>query len=203
MKAKDLKVISVNVFDVMANCKEISSCKFGYGFVARSEPKFRAPKATAAEYKDTFGVDFPKIIKVTKVTNARAYDYAKAVGRQMTKNGSEGGFHSDPMKGYDWVIPNIIKRATKDGNLQLCVTYKDNDKTSFTSVYIVQDHLATDAELEFIKGHLYVSPKSKKQTELGIASEDVVNVRNYKFSNVVAIGTTPEVEKFWESIEED
>ena len=198
----ELLIAVVDVFSTIAACKDFASCKFGYGFIARSEPKFRAPKATAAEWFEQFGETMPNIVKVTKVTNARAYDYAKAINRQLDKQGDAANFKSDAMSGYDWVVPNIIKRAQKDGNLQLCVTFKENDRTKFESFYIVTDHFATEDELEFIKEHLYKVPnKSVKQSASGIADEDIVMVRNYKFSNIIAVGTTPEIEEVWTNIE--
>lgn len=202
---RELLTVVVDFFETVSACKEFASCKFGYGFIARSTPKFRAPKATANEWFNLFGTEMPSIIKVTKVTNARAYDYAKAVNRQLTKQGGEANFESDSMSGYEWLVPNIIKRAIKDGSLQLCVSFKENDKTKFEPFYIVASeraHFATDEEVDFIKSHLYVAPcKSVKQVAAGIAEEDVINVRNYKFSNIIAVGTTPEIEEVWSSIE--
>jgi hypothetical protein len=198
----ELLTAVVNVFDTIAACKDFASCKFGYGFIARSTPKFRAPKATAAEWAAEFGNDMPNIVKVTKVTNARAYDYAKAINRQLAKQGDAADFKSDRMNGYEWVVPNIIKRAEKDGSLQMCVTFKENDRTKFETFYIVADHFATDAEVDFIKSHLYVAPcKSVKQTNMGIEEKDILQVRNYKFSNIIAVGTTPEVEEIWSKID--
>lgn len=198
----ELLTAVVNVFETIQGCKEFASCKFGYGFIARSTPKFRAPKKTASEWLQEFGNVMPEIVKVTKVTNARAYDYAKAVNRQLTKQGETADFQSSAMLGYEWVVPNIIKRTIKDGSLQLCVTFKDNDRTKFETFYIVGNHFATDDEMKFIKEHLYVAPnKSVKQSESGIAEEDILMVRNYKFSNIVAVGTTPEVEEVWQMIE--
>ena len=199
----ELLTAVVNVFDTIAACKEFASCKFGYGFIARSMPTFRAPKRTAAEWLAEFGETMPNIVKVTKCTNARAYDYGKAINRQLTKQGDAANFQSDAMNGYTWVVPNIIKRAEKDGNLQLCVTFKENDRTKFETFYIVADHFATDAELTFIKEHLYKAPnKSVKQSESGIADEDILMVRNFKFSNVIAVGQTPEVDEIWGAITE-
>lgn len=198
-----LLIAVVDVFSTIAACKDFASCKFGYGFISRSTPTFRAPKAMAAKWVEQFGETMPNIVKVTKVTNARAYDYAKAINRQLDKQGDAANFKSDAISGYDWVVPNIIKRAQKDGSLQLCVTFKENDRTKFESFYIVSDHFATEDELEFIKEHLYKAPnKSVKQSESGIADEDIVMVRNYKFSNIVAVGQTPEIEEMWESITE-
>ena len=200
----ELLNVVVNFFDTIEACREFASCKFGYGFIARSTPKFRAPKATLSEWFNEFGSEMPSIIKVTKVTNARAYDYEKAINRQLGKQGSDTKFESNAMSGYEWVVPNIIKRAIKDGNLQLCVSFKENDKTKFETFYIVATetpHFATDAELDFIKSHLYVAPnKSVKQSASGIADEDILMVRNYKFSNIIAVGQTPEVEKIWDAI---
>ena len=59
----ELLTAVVNVFDTIAACKDFASCKFGYGFIARSTPKFRAPKATAAEWAADFGNDMPNIVK--------------------------------------------------------------------------------------------------------------------------------------------
>jgi hypothetical protein len=198
----ELLTAVVNVFDTIAACKDFASCKFGYGFIARSTPKFRAPKATAAEWVAEFGNDMPNIVKVTKVTNARAYDYAKAINRQLAKQGDATDFKSDRMNGYEWVVPNIIKRAEKDGSLQMCVTFKENDRTKFETFYIVADHFATADELNFITEHLYKAPnKSVKQTESGIADEDILMVRNYKFSNIIAVGQTTQIEEIWSNIE--
>ena len=202
---RELLSVVVDFFETVSACKEFASCKFGYGFIARSTPKFRAPKATANEWFNEFGNEMPSIIKVTKCTNARAYDYAKAVNRQLAKQGANADFESDAMKGYEWVVPNIIKRATESGSMQLCVSFKENDKTTFETFYIVASanpHFATDAEVDFIKSHLYVAPcKSVKQANMGIADADIINVRNYKFSNVIAVGTSPEIEDMWKAIE--
>ena len=205
LSVSELLTVVVNFFDTVTLCKEFASCKFGYGFIARSTPKFRAPKATASEWLNEFGTAMPSIVKVTKVTNARAYDYAKAINRQLTKQGSESNFESGSMSGYEWVVPNIIKKTIKTGDLQMCVTFKDKDKTKFETFNIVADdapHFATDDELDFIKSHLYAAPnKSVKQSESGIADEDILMVRNYKFSNIIAVGQTPQIEEIWEKIQ--
>ena len=200
----ELLNVRVNVYDTINACRDFASCKFGYGFVARSTPKFRAPLTTANEWRMTFGYGMPTIVKVTKVTNARAYDYAKAINRQLTKQGDAANFVSDPMNGYEWIVPNIIKRADKDGSLQMCVTFKSGDKTKFESFYIVDDHFADADELAFIESHLYVAPnKSVKQSASGIADEDILMVRNYKFSNIIMVGQTPQIEEFWNNIESE
>ena len=55
MNVNELLNTSINVFDVMDLCRNLASCRFGYGFIARSTPKFRAPKTTSAEWFETFG----------------------------------------------------------------------------------------------------------------------------------------------------
>lgn len=204
LSVSELLTVVVDFFNTIEGCKELASCKFGYGFIARSTPKFRAPKATSREWFGQFGNEMPAIIKITKVTNAKAYDYAKAINRQLGKQGADAEFESGAMSGYEWIVPNIIKRATESGSLQLCVTFKNNDKTKFESFYIVADnapHFATDDELDFIKSHLYEAPsKSVKQSELGIADDDILMVRNYKFSNIIAIDKTPQIEEVWEKV---
>ena len=196
----------VNPFDVLATCKDIAANKLGYGLIVRSEPKFKAPKKTASEWEEVFGTPM-NIIKVTKVTNARAYDYCAAVNRQLAKQGSSDTFKGEKMLGYEWLVPNILKSSLKEGisdkdRMQFCITFKSNDKTNFEHYYIVGgDHFATVSELKFIETHLYVAPsKSKKQSELGIADDDIIMVRNYKVSNVVFCGKSDKVSEYLESI---
>lgn len=203
---KMLATTSVNPFNVLATCKDIAKNKFGYGVVVRSEPKFKAPKKTESEWKEIFGSPM-NVIKVTKVTNARAYDYCAAVNRQLEKQGSSDTFKGEKMLGYEWLVPNILKSSLKEGiedkdRMQFCITFKSNDKTNFEHYYIVGgDHFATKSELEFIKSHLYVAPsKSKKQADMGIADDDIVMVRNYKVSNVIFCGKSDMVAGFWETI---
>lgn len=200
----ELLTAVVNFFDTIEACRNFASCKFGYGFIARSTPRFRAAKATANEWYNEFGDAMPNIVKITKVTNARAYDYAKAINRQLEKQGDAKTFESGSMSGYEWVVPNIIKKTIKDGDLQMCVTFKKNDKTKFETFYVIEaetPRFATDAELDFIKSHLYVAPNaSVKQTESGISEEDILMVRNYKFSNMLAVGQTPQIEEIWKNL---
>ena len=201
VNVKSLLIGSANPFDTIAACKEFAACKFGYGFIARSTPKFQAPKRTAAEWLSVFGCEMPNIVKVTKVTNARSGSYENKVNKALAKSDVETPFESGGLNGYEWVVPNIIKRAIKDSSLQLCVTFTKNDKTKFESFYIVGDHFANDEELYFIKSHLYVAPnKSVKQTESGVSEDEIVMVRNYKFDNVVRVGKTTEVEDYWNAI---
>ena len=208
-KSNNIKVLvskSMNPFKVLETCKNIAANKFGYGVIVRSTPQFKAPVGTAKKWFELFGKEMD-IVKVTKVTNARAYDYCKAIKRQLEKQGSENTFKGDKMLGYEWLVPNILKASLKEGicdkdRMQFCITFKKNDKTSFESFYIVDgDHFATDSELAFIKENLKPTYVSKKQTECGIAEEDIIMVRNYKVSNVVMCGKSNDISKYWESIE--
>lgn len=208
-KSNNIKVLateSMNPFKVLETCKNIAANRFGYGVIVRSTPQFKAPVGTARKWFELFGKEMD-IVKVTKVTNARAYDYCKAIKRQLEKQGSENTFKGDKMLGYEWLVPNILKASLKEGicdkdRMQFCITFKQNDKTSFESFYIVDgDHFATDSELAFIKEHLRPTYVSKKQTECGIAEEDIIMVRNYKVSNVVMCGKSNDISKYWESIE--
>ena len=207
-KSNNIKVLvskSMNPFKVLETCKNIAANKFGYGVIVRSTPQFKAPVGTAKKWFELFGKEMD-IVKVTKVTNARAYDYCKAVKRQLEKQGSENTFKGDKMLGYEWLVPNILKASLKEGicdkdRMQFCITFKKNDKTSFESFYIVDgDHFATDSELAFIKENLKPTYVSKKQTECGIAEEDIIMVRNYKVSNVVMCGKSNDISEYWESI---
>ena len=207
-KSNNIKVLateSMNPFQVLAVCKDIAANRFGYGLIVRSTPQFKAPMGTAKKWNELFGKEM-NVMKVTKVTNARAYDYVGAIKRQLEKQGSENTFKGEKMLGYEWLVKNILKSSLKEGirdedRMQFCITFKKNDKTSFESYYIVDgDHFATDSELAFIKEHLRPTYVSKKQTECGIAEEDIIMVRNYKVSNVVMCGKTNIISEYWESI---
>ena len=208
-KSNNIKVLvskSMDPFKVLETCKNIAANRFGYGVIVRSTPQFKAPVGTARKWIDLFGKEMD-IVKVTKVTNARAYDYVSAIKRQLEKQGSENTFKGDKMLGYEWLVPNILKASLKEGirdedRMQFCITFKRNDKTSFESFYIVDgDHFATDSELAFIKENLKPTYVSKKQTECGIDYENIIMVRNYKVSNVVMCGKSNDISKYWESIE--
>ena len=208
-KSNNIKVLtnsSMDPFEVLETCKNIAANRFGYGLIVRSTPQFKAPIGTAKKWNELFQKEMD-IVKVTKVTNARAYDYCKAIKRQLEKQGSENTFKGDKMLGYEWLVPNILKASLKEGirdedRMQFCITFKRNDKTSFESFYIVDgDHFATDSELAFIKENLKPTYVSKKQTECGIMEEDIIMVRNYKVSNVVMCGKSNDINKYWESIE--
>ena len=208
-KSNNIKVLvskSMDPFKVLETCKNIAANKFGYGVIVRSTPQFKAPVGTARKWFELFGKEMD-IVKVTKVTNARAYDYVSAIKRQLEKQGSENTFKGDKMLGYEWLVPNILKASLKEGicdkdRMQFCITFKQADKTSFESFYIVDgDHFATDSELAFIKENLKPTYVSKKQTECGIDYENIIMVRNYKVSNVVMCGKSNDINKYWESIE--
>ena len=193
----------VNPFDVLATCKDIAANKFGYGFVAITNCQVVAPKKTAAEWFGKFGSDFASVKKITKVLNARCYDYERAVNRTLAKNGSEKDFKASELSGYEWVIKPILLRSTKEGaeeneRLQLRLTFKKSDKTSFESRYIVGGRLATADEVEFIEGHLRPTYSSAKQSDKGISDEEQVMCRNYKVANFVSVGKSDVVKKWWE-----
>ena len=208
-KSNNIKVLtnsSMDPFEVLETCKNIAANRFGYGVIVRSTPQFKAPVGTAKKWFELFGKEM-NVVKVTKVTNARAYDYVAAVKRQLEKQGSTKEFVGEKMLGYEWLVKNILKSSLKEGirdedRMQFCITFKKNDKTSFESYYIVDgDHFATDSELAFIKENLKPTYVSKKQTECGIMEEDIIMVRNYKVSNVVMCGKSNDINKYWESIE--
>ena len=200
----------VSPLAVVAECENIAANKFGYGFVAITNCQVVAPKKTAAEWFGKFGSDFASVKKITKVLNARCYDYERAVNRTLAKNGSEKDFKASELSGYEWVIKPILLRSTKEGaeenerlqlrltRLQLRLTFKKSDKTSFESRYIVGGRLATADEVEFIEGHLRPTYSSAKQSDKGISDEEQVMCRNYKVANFVSVGKSDVVKKWWE-----
>lgn len=203
---QELLYVVADFFSTICKAKEISSAKEGYGFIARSTPKFRTPKATALEWYNQFGTEMPNIVKITKVTKAKVYAYGKAKTR-MSKLSSNTKFENDPMEGYEWVVPNIIKRATETGSLQLTLTFKNSDKTKFESRYILvheeeEPRFATNIEMDFIDTYLYIPPSKSVKQDASNVDDNIVIVRNYMFSDIVAIGRTTEIEDVWNSIEE-
>lgn len=191
----------VDLFHVVNACKQFRANKFGYGFIAKSEVRVSAPKATASEWANVFGYPM-NVQKVTIVTNARAYDYQTKVNNVLAKQGCEKTFQSDSMNGYHWIegAEGIIKESDK-GSVQLCVTFQKGDRTKFESRYLVNgNRWATDAEVAFITAHLYTPKASAKQIANGVAEENVVMVRNYKFANILAVGKTQEVSEIWNSL---
>ena len=193
----------VSPLAVFAECENIAANRFGYGFVAITNCQVVAPKKTAAEWFGKFGSDFASVKKITKVLNARCYDYERAVNRTLAKNGSEKDFKASELSGYEWVIKPILLRSTKEGaeeneRLQLRLTFKKSDKTSFESRYIVGGRLATADEVEFIEGHLRPTYSSAKQSDKGISDEEQVMCRNYKVANFVSVGKSDVVKKWWE-----
>ena len=193
----------VSPLAVIAECENIAANKFGYGFVAIANVNVVAPKKTAAEWFGKFESDFSLVKKITKVLNARCYDYERAVNRTLAKNGSEKDFKASELSGYEWVIKPILLRSTKEGaeeneRLQLRLTFKKSDKTSFESRYIVGGRLATADEVEFIEGHLRPAYSSAKQSDKGISDEEQVMCRNYKVANFVSVGKSDVVKKWWE-----
>ena len=193
----------VSPLAVVAECENIAANKFGYGFVAITNCQVVAPKKTAAEWFGKFGSDFASVKKITKVLNARCYDYERAVNRTLAKNGSEKDFKASELSGYEWVIKPILLRSTKEGaeeneRLQLRLTFKKSDKTSFESRYLVGGRLATADEVEFIEGHLRPTYSSAKQSDKGISDEEQVMCRNYKVANFVSVGKSDVVKKWWE-----
>lgn len=181
-------------FDMVEACKYIASCKLGYSLIVESSIRVSAPKRTSTEFFTAFGMDFSKLAKVTCVKNARCYDYAAAVSRAANTP-----FESGEMKGYNWIIYPIIKQSLKDNSLQFCLTFKKSDKTAFETRYFYEGKLVEDEEvIAFIKSHTYQSGGSKKQEDLGIAAEDIINVRNYKFENVLCIGKP--CKELWEEL---
>ena len=126
----------VSPLAVIAECENIAANRFGYGFVAIANVNVVAPKKTAAEWFGKFESDFSLVKKITKVLNARCYDYERAVNRTLAKNGSEKDFKASSLNCYEWVISPILLRSTKEGaeeseRLQLRLTFKQSDKTSF------------------------------------------------------------------------
>ena len=153
-KSNNIKVLtnsSMDPFEVLETCKNIAANRFGYGLIVRSTPQFKAPIGTAKKWNELFKKEM-NVVKVTKVTNARAYDYVAAVKRQLEKQGSTKEFVGEKMLGYEWLVKNILKSSLKEGirdedRMQFCITFKKNDKTSFESYYIIAEYNYKDWDI--------------------------------------------------------
>ena len=186
--------------DVIQTAAHMMRCQLGFGLIARSSVRVRAAKTTAQEYALTFGYDLANVAKITLITNARSYNYAKSVNRAIKANGEEPTFKAEERKGFETIVDPIIVKSEKDGALSVNLVYKTKDSTKFTHTYISSDHALSAEEVAWIEAHIYKAPASAKQLAAGIAEEDITRVVNYKFPNLLAIGTTSEVQDIWDSL---
>lgn len=205
VKANALECVMNKVadyFDIVEACRVFRKCQLGYGFIAKSEVRVKAPKTTAKEWAETFGTEM-HVKKVTLVTDARAASYQNKVNNVLAKQGCDKSFEAAPMNGYHWVegAEGVIKVSDKDGSMQLCVVFQKGDKTEFKHRYLIDGkRWATTEEEAFIESHIYTQKASAKQIANGVEEENVVMVRNYKFANVLEVGITHEIEALWKKL---
>ena len=121
----------------------------------------------------------PNIVKFTKVTNDTT---RKAINRPCKV------MQPTSSRCHEWLRLGCSQHhqaSTEGRKPSSCVTFKENDRTKFESFYIV-----TTSRMNGLTS--IVPNKSVKQS--GIADEDIVMVRNYKFSNIVA-ADRPQIEE--------
>lgn len=159
LSIKDVQFGTVNCFDMISLCLEINAKESCYGLIARTDLQFRSPKQTASEWYSLFGYEMPPIIRITKVTNAKAHDCSKDEFKRLN-------FFFGISKSFEWVVPNMIMRNINNGEIRVCVTYYDNDNTSFRDFFVVENHFATSEELDFINSHLYTPQKKSAEPSI-------------------------------------
>jgi len=167
----------VDVFDAIKMCSTIAKNKSKYGIIVRSILK--VPKQGRIEWQERFGHEMPTVFKILKINNLEPIE----------------GF---PLKaGYAWMVPNMVKRSIKDGSLVMCAALKMNSNVELSSCYIVEGRFATDEEEIFISSCVTGNQSDDQFGETkNPKSKDIILFRNYKFCNIVAIGTPEEINKF-------
>lgn len=167
----------VNVFDTISMCSTFAKNKSKYGIIVRSIIK--VPNQKRIEWQEKFGHEMPIVYKILKINNLEPIE-------------------DFPLKaGYAWMVPNMVKRSIKDGSLVMCAALKMNSNVELSSCYIVDGRFATDEEEIFISSCVTGNQSDDQFGETkNPESKDIILFRNYKFSNIVAIGTLEEINKF-------
>ena len=165
-----------NVFDAIIMCSTFANNKSKYGIIVRSIIK--VPNQKRKEWQEKFGHEMPIVYKILKINNLEPIERF-------------------PLKaGYDWVVPNMVKRSRKDGSLVVCAALKMNSNVELSSCYIVEGRFATDEEEIFISSCVTGNQSDDQFGETkNPESKDIILFRNYKFSNIVAIGTPEDINK--------
>jgi hypothetical protein len=157
-------------------CSTIAKNKSKYGIIVRSILK--VPKQGRIEWQERFGHKMPTVFKILKINNLEPIE-------------------DFPLKaGYAWMVPNMVKRSIKDGSLVMCAALKMNSNVELSSCYIVERRFATDEEEIFISSCVTGNQSDDQFGETkNPESKDIILFRNYKFSNIVAIGTPEDINK--------
>lgn len=166
----------VNVFDTISMCSTFAKNKSKYGIIVRSI--IEVPNQKRREWQEKFGHEMPFVYKIMKINNLEPIEHF-------------------PLKaGYDWMVPNMVKRSSKDGSLVMCAALKMNSNVELSSCYIVEGRFATDEEEIFISSCVTGNQSDDQFGETkNPESKDIILFRNYKFSNIVAIGTPEDINK--------
>ena len=168
---KDLK----NVQDFV---KEINKGTFGITLVALTEPKMNK---RGNKY-------FGQVKKLTFTTNvALGYDYVGYLKAKARKQGIvDFKFEAEKPKGKTWFAhPYLLVSDNDETKHYLRCYYRPNTKS--ISLYYIDNVLATDEQVEYIKGFMPKSKTSEKQLSSGLSEENEVLVRDYSFESIVAL----------------
>lgn len=170
------------------------STKFGAAMIVNSLPKFRGGKTCPF---------VGRVTKVTLIKNCRFGSYENSVNNALEKKGEESTYKASGRKGMTFVegmYPYILVSDKDNTQYYLTMNYKSTDKTTFESVYFLDNTLVTDEETQReIEGWIYVAPKREntKQAEAGLNSEEQVKVVTYKLQNIVHIGKVSDTQELW------
>lgn len=133
-----------------------------------------------------------RVTKVTYLSNvAIGYNYANRVNAILTREDKADDFVAQPLKGKRWVkgMANLISHSISNPNQHyLRVTMLPN--THIESVYLIDDHKATDEEMTILSRFL---TQINKPTNQGVNEGNEVVVKDYKVESVVYLSQAKKV----------
>lgn len=175
---------------------KVMNTEVGTFVVYQTMPTLVKPKTTLREFVALFGEEL--MGKATLVSNARYGTYPNMVNNQRKREGLEADFVAQAPNGMHHIegYKAILESDTIPGQYYMAIDYLKDGKTTFETHYIVGGHIATQAQVDFIKSRLYVNPKSKTQ---GTTRE--ILYKTTKFENLRYVGKSlDEAKAVWNSL---
>ena len=187
--------------------KNCVACQMGNAIVAISEIDLVKPKATAAEFYATFGVEMPTFKKVTLVTNVRSYSYEGNVEKEQKKAGVEVGYTTDNTP-YTYIVYPVIKQHKTSGQMYFVYSTKLGDTatrkyTAYCKVEGEEVTPITPEEHTFIEQHLRPTKTyvCQKQLNAGVPIDKTITPYQYKLDNIIAYGRASELQAIFQRYE--
>lgn len=168
----------------------VMNTKLGTFVVYKTMPTLVKPKATMAEFFATFGEEFQG--KVTLVSNARYGNYTNMVNNQREREGLDGDFVANSLKGKHHIdgYNACLESDREPGQYYMAIDLVEDGATTFEAHYLVGGHVATKAQAEFIKAHTRQSASNSAQ-----GTKKAIGYLTPKFDNIHYIGKSKEEAK--------